>query len=185
MHIRQRPHMLQLSQVARQSWQSLDLQKEFCCWEWVLGPELVVCTILLTSWAQAVDSSRRAVICRTAILRLISATNQSGWYVQNSLQMFYCVGSVIKETKSIQLTVLPREINSPKHINFNYQIFLACKFCIKQMIMLQQYSIFFIKLENPRPIGRFSLAPAEGWVTVLWSFGFVDLCIWPWVKILC
>ena len=38
-------------------------------------------------------------------------------------------------------------------------------------------------LKNQRPIGRFSLAPAESWVTVLWSFGFVDLCIWPWVKI--
>ena len=43
----------------------------------------------------------------------------------------------------------------------------------------------FFELENHRPIGRFSLAPAESWVTVLWSFGFVDLCIRPWVKIVC
>ena len=37
--------------------------------------------------------------------------------------------------------------------------------------------VLFEVLENHRPIGRFSLAPAESWVTVLWSFGFVDLCI--------
>ena len=35
----------------------------------------------------------------------------------------------------------------------------------------------FVIIENHRPIGRFSLAPAESCVTVLWSFGFVDLCI--------